>query len=137
MILSSRITIALVFGMAPAYAAIEFNRDVRPILSDRCFACHGPDSGNRQANLRLDVESAAKAKAIVSGEPDKSPLYQRLISTNKALRMPPAYRGHDALPANQIAIIKQWIEAGAPWQKHWAFLAPQKPPELGHSRAGR
>ncbi|MFN7937605.1 MAG: DUF1553 domain-containing protein [Bryobacteraceae bacterium] len=121
------LTIAVILAVAPLHAAIEFNRDIRPILSDRCFACHGPDNANRQANLRLDVEAAAKTKAILPGNSEKSPLYQRLITTNKALRMPPAYRGHDPLPPNQIAIIKDWIESGAPWQKHWSFLTPQKP----------
>jgi len=125
--LSNTIVLASVLVTAQA-GAVEFNRDIRPILSDRCFACHGPDTANRQANLRLDVESAAKAKAIIPGQPAQSPLYQRLITENKALRMPPAYRGHDPLPANQIALIKQWIEAGAPWQKHWSFLTPEKPP---------
>ncbi len=126
MTLSCRIVIAAI--LATTYArSVEFNRDIRPILSDRCFACHGPDNANRQANLRLDVESAAKAKAIVPGQPEQSPLYQRIVTANKALRMPPAYRGHDPLPPHQIAILKQWIAAGAPWQKHWSFLAPEKP----------
>ncbi|MBL8176655.1 MAG: DUF1553 domain-containing protein [Bryobacterales bacterium] len=122
---SKRIILAILLAAAHAHA-VEFNRDIRPILSDRCFACHGPDNANRQANLRLDVESAAKAKAILPGQPAQSPLYQRLITENKALRMPPAYRGHDPLPSHQIALIKQWIEAGAPWEKHWSFITPQK-----------
>src|SRR4051812_46730746 len=86
-------------------AEIHFNRDIRPILSDRCFSCHGPDKGNRKANLRHDIEADAKAAlkggryAIASGSPEKSEVYQRVRSTNKALRMPPAYMGHDAVPA--------------------------------------
>ena len=111
---------ALVVASSLAAAAPEFNRDIRPILSDRCFACHGPDANNRKANLRLDVEEAAKPKLAA--------VYQRIISTNKTLRMPPAYLGHDALPARDIATIKQWIDAGAPWQQHWSFLAPRRAP---------
>jgi hypothetical protein len=117
-------------------AAVEFNRDVRPILSDRCFACHGPDNNNRKANLRLDLEAAARAnRIVVPGDPAASKLYQRIISTNRALRMPPGYAGHDPLPPDHIATIREWIEAGAPWQGHWSFIAPKKAPlpKLGAS----
>ena len=110
-----------------ATAAPEFNRDIRPILSDRCFACHGPDAGNRKGNLRLDTEPGAKSKAIVAGAAAKSPLYQRITSTSKTLRMPPAYAGHDAFPARDVETIRAWIDAGAPWQQHWSFLAPRQP----------
>src|SRR4051794_21520253 len=93
-----------------AFAAdIQFNRDIRPILSDRCFACHGPDRNNRKASLRLDREEEAKAAlkgnrfAIVPGSPEKSEIYKRITSTSQALRMPPAYLGHDAVPQREIA----------------------------------
>ena len=102
----------------PAAVGVEFNRDVRPILSDRCLACHGPDAGNRKANLRLDVEEAARPKLDA--------VYRRISSTDKATRMPPAYAGHDALPAGDIAKIKAWIDGGAVWQKHWSFIAPRR-----------
>src|SRR3954466_16223161 len=99
----------LVFVSTATYAAdLQFNRDIRPILSDRCFSCHGPDKGNRKANLRLDIEADAKAAlkggryAIAAGNPEKSEIYQRVTSTNKALRMPPAYMGHDAVPAREV-----------------------------------
>ncbi len=107
-------------------AAVEFNRDVRPILSDRCFFCHGPDSNNRKANLRLDQEQAAKA-AIVPGDPAASKLYQRIASDNKTLRMPPAYLGHDKLPQRDIETIRRWIQEGALWQNHWSFITPKRP----------
>src|SRR6187399_1056653 len=100
MVLAALLLIAL------PVAAVDFNRDIRPILSDRCFACHGPDAGNRKANLRLDVEEAARGKLDA--------VYQRITSANKALRMPPAYLGHDALPVRDIETIRQWIDAGAP-----------------------
>ncbi|MBI2689320.1 MAG: DUF1553 domain-containing protein [Acidobacteria bacterium] len=102
---------------------VEFNRDVRPILSDRCFACHGPDAGNRKAGLRLDVETEAKKRL--------GKVYERISSTNLALRMPPQYAGHAALPAKDIDVLKRWIDQGAPWQPHWSFVAPKKP--VSHS----
>ena len=117
---------------ASAQAAVEFNRDIRPLLSDRCFACHGPDSANRKAGLRLDQEAAAKAELrkkfpIVAGDPERSEVYQRIISTRPALRMPPSYAGHAPLAPKEVALIRQWIEEGAPWQKHWSFLPPVRP----------
>src|SRR3954452_21172528 len=114
-------------------ADIQFNRDIRPILSDRCFACHGPDRNNRKANLRLDIEAEAKAAlkgnrfAIVPGKPDQSEVYKRITSTSNGLRMPPAYLGHDALPQSQIALLRSWIEQGAAYQKHWSFIPPERP----------
>ena len=82
-------------GIAGA-ATVEFNRDIRPILSDRCYACHGPDKGNRKTPLRFDIESSAKADlgghfAIVPGDPAKSEIVRRIASENKAMRMPPVY----------------------------------------------
>jgi hypothetical protein len=113
---------------------VEFNRDVRPILSDRCFACHGPDAGNRKSPLRLDIEADAKKdlgrgrRGIVPGDPSASGVLQRVTSANKALRMPPAYAGHDALPESDVATLRRWIEQGAPWEAHWSFLAPKRRP---------
>ncbi|MEZ5404155.1 MAG: DUF1553 domain-containing protein [Bryobacteraceae bacterium] len=117
----------LTLAAAVSLPAVEFNRDIRPILSDRCFFCHGPDNNNRKANLRLDVESGAKTKSIVvPGKPAESKLYQRVTSTNKALRMPPAYAGHAALTESQVNLIREWIESGAPWEGHWSFISPEK-----------
>jgi mono/diheme cytochrome c family protein len=111
---------------------VEFNRDVRPILSDKCFTCHGPDAANRKAKLRFDIESGAKIDlgkgrtSIVPGNPEKSELYRR-ISTDKATRMPPAYAGHDKLSSADIDVIRRWIEQGAKWQAHWSLIAPVRP----------
>ncbi|MBI4904848.1 MAG: DUF1553 domain-containing protein [Acidobacteria bacterium] len=111
---------------------VEFNRDIRPVLSERCFTCHGPDNNNRKAGLRLDQEAAAKAelrpghRPITSGDPTKSQVFLRIASTNKALRMPPAYAGHEAMPANEVALIKQWIEEGAAYQNHWSLIPPRR-----------
>lgn len=110
--------------------AAEFNRDIRPILSDRCFSCHGPDSVNRQAGLRLDQEASAKSKlrsnntAIVPRDLAQSELWKRITTDKTALRMPPAYSGREALTDNEIALIREWIEQGAEWQKHWSFIPP-------------
>src|SRR5713101_759371 len=117
------------YGVAlPLIAAqVEFNRDIRPIFSDRCFSCHGPDPANRKTKMRLDQEAGAKS-VIVSGDPEKSEIYRRITSTDKARRMPPAYAGHDKLSDSQIALIRRWIEAGATYQSHWSFIAPKKAP---------
>jgi hypothetical protein len=123
----------LMLGPTVSLAAeVHFNRDIRPILSDRCFSCHGPDKGNRKANLRLDIEADAKAAlkggryAIAAGSPEKSEVYKRVTSTNKALRMPPTYMGHDAVPAREVELLRAWIEQGAKYESHWAFIPPQK-----------
>jgi hypothetical protein len=123
----------LIAGAADSNVPVNFNRDIRPVLSDKCFACHGPDSANRQAGLRLDIESAAKSElrskrfAIVPGDLNKSELYRRISTGNKALRMPPAYAGHEALRQADIDKIRRWIEDGAEWEKHWSFVPPVRP----------
>jgi len=76
---------------------VDFAREVRPLLSDRCFACHGPDEANRMAGLRLDVEAEAKKAAIVPGDPGASRILKRINHSNDALRMPPAHLGHKRL----------------------------------------
>ena len=111
---------------------VEFNRDIRPILSDRCYACHGPDKGNRKTKMRLDLEGEAKADIggnrlpFVPGSPEKSEVYRRITSTNNAVRMPPAYLGQDKLRDDQIELIREWIEQGAKFQPHWSFIPPKK-----------
>ena len=99
--------------------AVEFDRDVRPLLSENCYTCHGPDAAQRQANLRLDQEDQARAAA---GE-----ALRRVSSDDPALRMPPAYLGHDRLSVREVSILREWVEAGAPWSAHWAFVAPTRP----------
>ena len=112
--------------------ALEFNRDIRPILSENCFACHGPDARKRQAGLRLDVEAeAAKAlesgtRAIVAGHPEQSELIERLVSADPSEVMPPPETGKKLTP-EQIALLKRWIAEGAKWQGHWAFLPIRRP----------
>ena len=120
-------------GRAATPATAEFNRDIRPILSDRCFACHGPDESNRKTALRFDSEEGAFAElagggfAIVHGEPEMSVMLRRITSDNEAVRMPPAYLGHDKLSDREIDLIQRWIEQGARWQKHWSLVPPKRP----------
>lgn len=111
---------------------IEFNRDVRPILSDKCFACHGSDAKAREANLRLDNDTSitaggANGAVIVPGDPGKSLFIQRVISANIDERMPPA-SSHKQLSTQEIATLKKWISQGAKYQRHWAFESPREPP---------
>ena len=118
--------------LAAAEQPLEFNRDIRPILSDRCFACHGPDAGNRKSLLRLDSEAEAKKdlgkgrRGIMPGQPDQSGVFLRVSSANKALRMPPQYVGHDRLPERDIETLRRWIAAGANWENHWSFVPPKR-----------
>ena len=120
-------------GAEPAAAAeISFNRDVRPILSSKCFACHGFDAKKRQADLRLDVPEGALAerdgrRAIVPGKPQESELWRRITSTDDSERMPPP-ETKKTLTDQERQILRRWIEAGAPYQKHWAFEPIQRPP---------
>ncbi len=111
---------------------VEFNRDVRPILADRCFQCHGPDAKKRQADLRLDTEEGARAdrdgtRAVVPGDPARSELLRRVTSDDPEERMPPAKTGRK-LSEKETGLLRRWIEEGARWQKHWAFLPPRAPP---------
>ena len=125
-------------GVAPKQAdatqqvddKVQFNRDIRPILAENCFLCHGSDSGSRKAGLRLDTEAGFFADrgdgpTIVAGNPEKSPLYQRISAADPEDRMPPP-EAHKTLKAEQIALIRRWIVEGAHWQPHWSFLKPEK-----------
>lgn len=113
---------------------VDFNFHVRPILSDRCFKCHGPDANKREANLRLDTEEGAFAAlkdnpgehVIVPGDPLNSAMYARLVSTDTSELMPPP-SSNLALTKTEIEIIRKWIEQGAKYKKHWSFIAPQRP----------
>lgn len=107
-------------------AQIEFNRDVRPILSDNCFYCHGPDKNHREADLRLDLrDEAITAKAIVPGKTSESELIARIVTDDEDDLMPPP-DSHKKLTERQKAILKKWIEQGAAYQQHWAYEKPVK-----------
>jgi hypothetical protein len=120
-------------GTNDAPRDIVFNRDIRPILSDNCFQCHGPDRVQRQADLRLDREEAAhsplasgEGAAIVPGKSAESVLMTRVETTDEALLMPPPETGKKLTP-EQIEMLRAWIDSGASWQKHWSFLTPELP----------
>ena len=111
---------------------IDFNRDVRPILSDKCYFCHGPDEKHREADLRLDQAPPLGSKVIVKpGKPDESELIRRILSTDADEHMPPAKSGK-TLTAAEIATLQRWIEQGGQWATHWAYVAPRKrePPKV-------
>ncbi|MFN7925262.1 MAG: DUF1553 domain-containing protein [Bryobacteraceae bacterium] len=121
-----RLPAVLVLAVSCAYSAVEFNRDVRPILSDKCFTCHGADAKTKGIPLRLDIEAEAKTRAIKEGDPDGSPLIQRVTAEKAAMRMPPAHTGNK-LSASEVATLRQWIAEGAKWQKHWSLIPPVRP----------
>ncbi len=121
-------------SLAPADAPIDFNRDIRPILSENCFYCHGQDGNKRQADLRLDDRDAAlAARAIVPGDPGASSILERIHSTDEDVVMPPP-SSNRRLSAEQKALLDRWIAAGAEYRKHWAFEAPARPepPAVNH-----
>src|SRR5947199_5084703 len=119
-------------GTVSASGAIEFNRDIRPIISENCFACHGADSAARKASLRLDrFEDATaprkdKQPAIVPGKPEASALVNRIYAADPDARMPPI-KTHKVLTAEQKERLKRWVGAGAQYQPHWSVIAPRRP----------
>jgi hypothetical protein len=123
-------------GQAANAAEISFNRDIRPILAENCFSCHGPDPGGRKAGLRLDTEAGLFEKRkddpapVVRGNAAESELYKRLLSKDKDEVMPPP-ESHKELKPEEVALLKRWIDGGAPWQRHWSFIPPQKSPLPG------
>lgn len=132
-LLSVSILCFIVLGdIAPAQSAlgeIRFGRDVLPILSDRCFHCHGPDEGNRKADLRLDLRESAVdlhegIAAIVPGNPDESEFIARITADDETLLMPPPSSHRAKLTEREVDILSRWVAAGAPWGKHWAFERP-------------
>ncbi len=104
---------------------VRFNRDIRPILSEKCLSCHGPDEKQRKAKLRLDVEASAVEHAIVAGKPDQSELISRITSEDDETRMPPRDSGKE-LNAEEIALMRRWIAEGAKYEGHWSFIPPEK-----------
>lgn len=125
-------TWALASSCLTAADRVDFARDVRPVLSDRCFTCHGPDEGTRKAGLRLDTEDGAKKARgthvpIAPNNPAGSEVIKRVTAEQPALRMPPTYSGKKPLTEKEVAMLKTWIEQGAKWQSHWAFSAPERP----------
>ncbi len=128
----SLVLIGSVSGQESGQTKIDFARDVRPLLSDRCFACHGPDAENRQAELRVDqwdslVESRGEYQVVQPGESSHSELIRRIISHDPDERMPPTETGKP-LSEDQIQTLVTWIDSGADWQQHWAYETPHATP---------
>ncbi|MBM3900640.1 MAG: DUF1553 domain-containing protein [Verrucomicrobia bacterium] len=127
--------ISLVLGSGLVLAAspdLQFNRDVRLLLSENCLACHGPDPGSRKAGLRLDTreslfgQTKGEGPVVVPGKPEQSALWKRLVHTDPDELMPPP-ESHKELKAEQKELIRRWILEGAAWQPHWSFLKPERP----------
>ena len=122
---------------APAVEKISFSSQVRPILSNNCYACHGPDSHNQTSPFRLDTEEHSRANlakqgeptryGVVPGKPEESLLLQRVVTRDPHEAMPPPYAKKTALTEEQIATLTEWIRQGAEYEPHWAFVAPVKP----------
>ncbi len=125
---------AVSLGVAPDAPAVDYQLDVRPILSDICYRCHGPNEESREAELRLDLKENVFAEneysgliAVVPGKPDESELFARVSSDEPYMRMPPDDSGRTLTP-EQIDLFRRWIEQGAAWDEHWSFVAPERPP---------
>lgn len=115
---------------------VKFNRDIRPVLSNKCFTCHGPDEKRRKGKLRLDVEAKAKADVIVPGKLAESEFWARITSTEADEQMPPA-KAKKPLTDHEVALFKRWIEQGAKYEGHWAFITPKSPtPPKGNLKWG-
>ncbi|MCG6157351.1 PSD1 and planctomycete cytochrome C domain-containing protein [Rubinisphaera margarita] len=138
--LASAIFACSLVSPAVAEDRIDFNQQIRPLLSDRCFACHGPDAEHREGGFRLDVQASAFGPGdsgdpiIVAGHPEQSAMIERITTDDTSLRMPP----EDAprpLTDDEIALLKKWVEQGAEWQDHWSYRPLQRPavPQLSNS----
>jgi hypothetical protein len=117
----------------------QFNRDIRPVLADHCFTCHGPDSAARKADLRLDNQAGAHASVVIPGDANSSELIRRIASDDPDERMPPPASKIARLTTNQVKLLREWIDAGAKYERHWAYIPPQRPPvpSVGDSKSVR
>lgn len=125
------VSITVLASGAIADDVIDFNRDIRPLLSGTCLACHGPDENSRQAGLRLDTEAGSRDDlggyaAVVPGDPDASELIARLTTDDVDMRMPPAGKGRVFTPED-IELVRRWIEQGGHYARHWSYVKPERP----------
>src|ERR1051326_2452054 len=121
------VAFALTVAATARAAELSYNRDIRPILSDNCFYCHGPDANHRKGKMRLDVrDEALKKEAFVPGDADKSELVRRIFAKDPDDLMPPPDSAKKLTDA-QRNTLKEWISQGAKYEKHWAYIAPVKP----------
>src|SRR5690242_206405 len=135
MIRQLALTTLFVASLAAAASAadkLEYNRDIRPILAENCFTCHGPDSAARKANLRLDSFEAATAPrkdnkhAIVAGKPEESEAIRRILTDDDDDHMPPP-KTKKVLKPEQKELLKRWVANGAKYEVHWSFIPPTRP----------
>src|SRR5438874_5691698 len=122
--------IACVFLAASATAAepkISFTRQIKPILAGKCFACHGPDEKERKAELRLDVRDEAVPSVIKPGDGEHSEVVVRITTDDADSRMPPADSKKPAITADEAKLIRRWIDQGAEYDAHWAYVRPDRP----------
>ena len=113
-------------GACPQAGAVDFSRDVQPILADRCYKCHGPDDDSREAELRLDLRESAVESAILPGDSSGSELVRRITTGDADERMPPIDSHRPPLDQSQIELIRKWIDRGAQYSSHWAFQPPRR-----------
>jgi hypothetical protein len=123
---------------------VSYNFHIRPIFSDKCFKCHGPDGAQRQAGLRLDIADSAYAPlketkgafAIIPGKPDESEVFKRVSSTDTSYQMPTPDSHLGALSEYEVSLVRKWIQQGAKYERHWAFIAPKKttPPQVSNEK---
>ncbi|WP_082408810.1 c-type cytochrome domain-containing protein [Verrucomicrobium spinosum] len=129
--LSASVAISLLgaFGTLQASTGkLSFNRDIQPLLTEYCYACHGPDSNHRKADLRLDDrEAAIKFGALVPGKPEASSIIERILTGDADDLMPPP-DSHKKLSSSQKELLRRWVAEGAEYEGHWAFLPPSPPP---------
>ncbi|HVX10595.1 MAG TPA: PSD1 and planctomycete cytochrome C domain-containing protein [Pirellulales bacterium] len=107
---------------------VNYSEQIKPILAGRCYACHGPDAAQRKADLELHMREKAIREAIVPGKADASPLVERITSPNPDERMPPPDSKKPPLTAEEVELVKRWINEGAPFDAHWAYVKPARPP---------
>ena len=129
---TSVVFVLFAIRFSSAAEIIHFSRDIRPILSENCFLCHGPDEGNRKADLRFDLEAVAKSDrngtvAVIPGKPEQSAIIQRLESKDPDDVMPPP-TSHKVISPAQVKLLKDWIRQGAPWGGHWSYEKVVRPP---------
>ena len=126
------VIVSLLVGGSVGAAEIDFARDIQPILSENCYQCHGPSTTSRKGGLRLDLQEGALGAgksgkmAIVPGKAEQSELIRRLSSTDPDVVMPPPETGKKP-SADQVRLLKRWIQAGSQWGQHWAFVPPALP----------
>jgi mono/diheme cytochrome c family protein len=137
------VSVCAALAATSAPPPVDFNRDIRPILSDHCYACHGPDENKRKGGLRLDKQADAFKElksgkhALVAGDPAKSTLVERILTADTEEVMPPPKTGKPLTKA-QVELLQRWVQEGAKWKEHWSFLPPERAalPEVKDPRWG-